>query len=106
MLLKDFELTEMGGGTTSCHGGTASPGPPRRSDGTVSSQCHNSLVFPARQIANNLSPMAKNFELFFLALRIISIERTPNNLAFALQFFCAYFVHVLRCSKQVFRTEI
>ena len=25
------------------------------------SQCHNSLVFAARQIANNLSPVAKNF---------------------------------------------
>ena len=27
----------------------------------VSSQCHNSLVFAARQIANNLPPIAKNF---------------------------------------------
>ena len=26
-----------------------------------SSQCHNSLVFAARQIANNVSPVAKNF---------------------------------------------
>ena len=25
----------------------------------ISSQCHNSLVFAARQIANNLSPIAK-----------------------------------------------
>ena len=33
------------------------------------SQCHNSLVFAARQIANNLSPIAKNFFLF-LTLRI------------------------------------
>ena len=29
-----------------------------------SSQCHNSLVFAARQIANNLSPIAKKLWLF------------------------------------------
>ena len=40
-----------------------------------------------------------------LHLCIISLEGAPNNLACALQFFYAYFVHVLRCSKQVFQIE-
>ena len=35
----------------------------------------------------------------------ISLERTFNNLACALQCYFAYFVHVLRCSKQVIQTE-
>ena len=48
-------------------------------------------MFAARQIANNLSPIAKKFQLFFLALRIISLERTSNNLACALQFFLCLF---------------
>ena len=33
-----------------------------------SSQCHNSLVFAARQIANNLSPIAKNILISYLGL--------------------------------------
>ena len=41
-----------------------------------SSQCQSSLVFAARQIANNLSPIAKNFWLFFLVLRIISLKKS------------------------------
>ena len=52
-----------------------------------SSQCHNSLVFAPRQIANNLSPTVKKFELIFFALRITSLEKTSNNLACALHFF-------------------
>ena len=63
-----------------------------------SSQCHNNLVFAARQIANNLSPITKKFELFFLVLRIILFKRTSNNLACALQvfsyLFCARFVQL------------
>ena len=55
-----------------------------------------SLVFAARQIANNLPPRAKKFLLYFLAFCKISLERTSNNLACALQFFlclfCARFV--------------
>ena len=51
------------------------------------SLCHNSLVLAARQIANNLTPIAKKFYFFCWALLIISIERTSNNLACALQFF-------------------
>ena len=53
----------------------------------------HSLVFAARQIVNNLSPrpIAKNFELLLLVLRIISLERTSNNLACALQFFLGLF---------------
>ena len=31
-------------------------------------QCRNSLAFAARQIANNLSPIAKKFEFYFLGL--------------------------------------
>ena len=62
-------------------------------------------MFAAQQIANNLSSIAKTFFLF-LALRITSSERMSNNLGCALQFFYAYFAHVLRCSKQVFQTEI
>ena len=58
---------------------------------TKSCPSHNSLVFAARQIANNLSPIAKKFLLLFLDLRIISLERTPNNLAYALQFFLCLF---------------
>ena len=56
-----------------------------------SSQCHNSLVFAARQIANNQSPMAKKFLFLVLVLRILSLERTSNNLACALQFFLCLF---------------
>ena len=52
-----------------------------------SSRCHYSLMFAARQIANNLSPIAKQFHLFFMVLRIILLERTSNNLARAFQFF-------------------
>ena len=53
-----------------------------------SSLCHYSLVFAAREIANNLSSIAKKFYSFlFLALRIMSLERTSNNSACALQFF-------------------
>ena len=48
-------------------------------------------MFAARQIANNLSPIAKNFYLIFLALCIMSFERTSNNLACALQFFLCLF---------------
>ena len=44
-------------------------------------------MFAARQIANNLSPVAKKCLLLFLVLRIISLERMSNNLACALQFF-------------------
>ena len=44
---------------------------------------YNSLTFAARQIANNLSPIAKNCLLLFLVVRIISVERTSNNLACA-----------------------
>ena len=54
-----------------------------------------SLVFAALQIANNLSPIAKKLQLYFLIFREISLERTSNNLACALQFvlclFCARF---------------
>ena len=52
-----------------------------------SSQCHNSLVFAVWQIANNLSPIAKKFQFLFLALRIISVQKTSNNLACAVQLF-------------------
>ena len=49
------------------------------------------LVFAVRQIANNLSPIAKKLKLHFLAFRIISLERTSNNLACALQCFLCLF---------------
>ena len=39
-------------------------------------------------------------------LRITSLEQTSNNLACVPSSFDAYFVHVLRCSKQIFQTEI
>ena len=48
-------------------------------------------MFADRQVANNLSPIAKRFELLFLALRIISLERTFSDLACALQFFLCLF---------------
>ena len=48
-------------------------------------------MFAVRQIANNLSPIAKKFQLFFLALRIISLKTMSNNLACALQFFLCLF---------------
>ena len=55
-----------------------------------------SLMFAARQIANNLSQKAKKFTSFF-GFRIISLERTSNNLAFALQrFLCLCNVCVKR----------
>ena len=47
-------------------------------------QPKKSLVFAARQIANNLSSIAKKLLLYFLAFRKISLERTSNNLACAL----------------------
>ena len=50
-----------------------------------------SLVFAARQIANNLSPIAKIWSLHFLAFRKISLEKTYNNLACALQCFLCLF---------------
>ena len=54
-----------------------------------------SLVFAARQIANNLSPIAKKLLLYFLAFCKISLERTSYNLACAIQcflyLFCARF---------------
>ena len=54
-----------------------------------------SLVFATRHIANNLSSIAKKLQLYFLAFRKISLERTSNNLACALQCFlcliCARF---------------
>ena len=50
-----------------------------------------SLVFAARQIANNLSPIAKKLLLYFLAFCKISLERTYNNLACALQCFLCLF---------------
>ena len=58
-----------------------------------SSLCRYGLVFAARQIANNLSPIPKKFNLFSwpYAIRIISLERTSNNLACALQFFLCLF---------------
>ena len=69
-----------------------------------SSQCHNSLVFASRQIANNLSPIANKIWFLFLALRIISLKRTPNNLTWALQFFLclfrALFMLILFCATQ------
>ena len=49
------------------------------------------LVFAARQIANNLSPIAKKLLFHFLAFCKISLERTSNNLACALQFFLCLF---------------
>ena len=49
------------------------------------------LVFAVRQIANNLSPIAKKLKLHFLAFRIISLERTSDNLACALQCFLCLF---------------
>ena len=49
------------------------------------------LVFAARQIANNLSPIAKKLKLHFLAFYKISLERTSNNLACALQCFLCLF---------------
>ena len=57
----------------------------------LSSQCHNSLVFTVWQIANNQSPIAKKFQLLFLALCTTSLQRTSNNLACALQFFLCLF---------------
>ena len=49
------------------------------------------LVFAAWQIANNLSLIAKKLLLYFLAFCKISLERTSNNLACALQcFFCLF----------------
>ena len=39
----------------------------------ICSQCHNSLVFAARQIANTQSPIAKKLQLFFLGLRTFNI---------------------------------
>ena len=36
--------------------------------GMFSSQCHDSLVFAARQIANTLSPIAKKIVASFLGL--------------------------------------
>ena len=71
-----------------------------------SNQCYNSSVLAARQIANNLLPIAKKFQFLFLILSITSLERMSNTLACATQFFYAYFVHVLRCSKQVFHAKI
>ena len=47
-------------------------------------------MFATRQFANNLSPIAEKL-LLFLALRILSIEKTSNNLACALQFFLRLF---------------
>ena len=53
-----------------------------------------SLVFAARQIANNLSPIAKKLWLHFLAFCKISLERTSNNLVCALQcFLCLFWAH-------------
>ena len=55
-----------------------------------------SLVFAAQQIAYNLSPKANKLFFLFFGLCKISLERTFNNLACALQFFlclfCARFV--------------
>ena len=51
--------------------------------------CHNNLVIAARQIAKYLPPIAK--KILFLALRIISLERTSNNLACAFLFFLCLF---------------
>ena len=48
-------------------------------------------MLAARQIANNLSPIAKKLSLLFLAFRIVSLEKTSNNLACALQFFLFVF---------------
>ena len=53
-----------------------------------SSQCHNSLVFAARQMANNLSPVAQKF---LLGLTHNIIRKKSNNLASALQFFLCLF---------------
>ena len=53
-----------------------------------------SLVFAPRQIANNLSLKAKKLLLHFLTFRILSLERTSNNLACALQWFlCLFYAH-------------
>ena len=49
------------------------------------------LVFAARQIENNLSPIAKKLLFHFLAFCKISWERTSNNLVCALQFFLCLF---------------
>ena len=59
---------------------TAKAAPPKKS-----------LVFAAQQIANNLSPIAKKLQLHFLAFCKISLERTSNNLACALQCFLCLF---------------
>ena len=48
-------------------------------------------VFAAWQILNNLLPIAKKFYLHFLAFRIISLQRTSNSLACALQCFLCLF---------------
>ena len=53
-----------------------------------SNQCHNSLVFAARQIANNLLPIAKKFQFLFLILRITSLACA---IQFLLCLFCARF---------------
>ena len=50
-----------------------------------------SLVFAARQIANNLSPIAKKLYLYFSAFRKISLERMSDNLVCALQCFLSLF---------------
>ena len=64
-----------------------------------SSQRHNSLVFVARQIANNLLPIPKKILTFLLALCIILSERTSNNLACALQFFLCFFFCSFCCAQ-------
>ena len=60
------------------------------------STAKKSFVFAARQIGNNLSPIAKKIVTLFLAFCKISLERTSNYLACALEFFlclfCARFV--------------
>ena len=48
-------------------------------------------MFAARQIANNLLPIAKKLLLQFLAFHKISLERTSNHLACALQCFLCLF---------------
>ena len=59
-----------------------------------------SLVFAARQITNNLSSIAKIVtSCFGLLQNIIRKNVMPSSA------FYAYFVHVLRCSKQVIQTE-
>ena len=64
-----------------------------------------SLEFAVRQIANNLSPIAKNCNFIFWSFAKYHKKERLIILACALQCFLYLFCARLRCSKQVFQTE-